>query len=196
MTFSGKYWYQYCRDWLKSVGFIECPTCLVLFSRTENDGSQLWIILYVDDFSTLGQRKSHARNLSWNLDQGSTLKQLSLVSCCQNKSGQEFQHHYWPIKICKVNCQMLFGPSWSEEIHKRIFIYSSSIICAYQELLFSRWRWIQKATRGIQHWLCLLYRLLDLPLQHKTWNGIWNQQVRQILISPLRKSFPVPSTPS
>ena len=27
MTLSGQYWYQACRDWLKSVGFTECPTC-------------------------------------------------------------------------------------------------------------------------------------------------------------------------
>ena len=45
---------QDCRDWLKSVGFVECPTCLVLFSRTEKDGSQVWLILYVDDFLYFG----------------------------------------------------------------------------------------------------------------------------------------------
>ena len=33
MTLAGKYWYQDCSEWLISVGFIECPTCLVLFSR-------------------------------------------------------------------------------------------------------------------------------------------------------------------
>ena len=44
MTLSEKYWYQDCRDWLKSVGFVECPTCLVLFSRTEKNTSQVWLI--------------------------------------------------------------------------------------------------------------------------------------------------------
>ena len=54
MTLAGKYWYQDCSDWLISVGFKECPTCLVLFSRKEKDGSELWIILYVDDFLYFG----------------------------------------------------------------------------------------------------------------------------------------------
>ena len=54
MTLAGKYWYQDCSEWLLKVGFMECPTCLVLFSRSEKDGSELWIILYVDDFLYFG----------------------------------------------------------------------------------------------------------------------------------------------
>ena len=54
MTLSGKYWYQDCRDWLISVGFMECPTCLVLFNRKDKDGSELWIIIYIDDFLYFG----------------------------------------------------------------------------------------------------------------------------------------------
>ena len=54
MTLSGKYWYQDCRDWLISVGLIECPTCLVLFCRKEKDGSMLWVIIYIDDFLYFG----------------------------------------------------------------------------------------------------------------------------------------------
>ena len=54
MTLAGKYWYQDCSEWIISVGFIECSNCLVLFSRKEKDGSELWIILYVDDFPYLG----------------------------------------------------------------------------------------------------------------------------------------------
>ena len=40
MTLAGKYWYQDCSEWLISVGFIECPTCLVLFSRKEKGGNE------------------------------------------------------------------------------------------------------------------------------------------------------------
>ena len=54
MTLAGKYWYQDCSEWLISFGFIECPTCLVLFSIKEKDGSELWIILYVDAFLYFG----------------------------------------------------------------------------------------------------------------------------------------------
>ena len=47
MTLEGKY-------------FAECPTCLVLFRRTEKGGSQLWLILYVDDFLYFGtMEKTH-----------------------------------------------------------------------------------------------------------------------------------------
>ena len=35
MTLSGKYWNQDCREWIRSVVFVECPTCHVIFSRTE-----------------------------------------------------------------------------------------------------------------------------------------------------------------
>ena len=54
MTLAGKYWYQDCSEWLISVGFIECPTCLVLFIIKEKDGSELWIVSYVDDFLYFG----------------------------------------------------------------------------------------------------------------------------------------------
>jgi hypothetical protein len=61
MTLSGKYWYQDCRDWLVSVGFIECPTCLTLFCRTDKDGSEVWLIIYVDDFLYFGTTEKARR---------------------------------------------------------------------------------------------------------------------------------------
>ena len=63
MTLAGKYWYQDCSEWLISVGFIECPTCLVLFSRTEKYGIKLLNILYVDDLLYFGTTE-HTRNKS------------------------------------------------------------------------------------------------------------------------------------
>ena len=55
MTLSGKYWYEEFKEWLVSIGFNICPTCPVLFTRIEADGTLLRLIVYIDDclyFST------------------------------------------------------------------------------------------------------------------------------------------------
>lgn len=49
MTLSGKYWYEEFQEWLESIGFKTCPTCPVMFTRTEKDGTFIRLIVYIDD---------------------------------------------------------------------------------------------------------------------------------------------------
>ena len=44
------------------------PKCLVLFCRKENDGSELWLILYVDDF--LYSRTTERKHKKFELEFG------------------------------------------------------------------------------------------------------------------------------
>jgi hypothetical protein len=47
---SCKYWYEKLKDWLVSVGFTTCTTFPVMFTRKEDNGTLIRIIVYIDDF--------------------------------------------------------------------------------------------------------------------------------------------------
>ena len=136
MTLSGKYWYQDCRDWLKSIGFTECPTCLVLFSRTEKDGSQLWIILYVDDFLYFGTTEKTRKK--FELEFGSRFNiefqgKAHWYLAARINQDKNFNITIDQSRYAKSIVKCYLDPAGVKKIHKRIFKYFAPIFCAHQE---------------------------------------------------------------
>ena len=55
MTYSGKYWFEELRDWLKEEGFTQSSTCPALFYKSNSESNVIKLLDYVDDmlyFST------------------------------------------------------------------------------------------------------------------------------------------------
>jgi Reverse transcriptase (RNA-dependent DNA polymerase). len=61
MTFSGKYWYLDLQEWLLSDGFTQSEVVKCLFFKTFEDGSQIFLLDYVDDMLYYGTDESKLR---------------------------------------------------------------------------------------------------------------------------------------
>jgi hypothetical protein len=61
MTFSGKYWYLDLQEWLLSDGFTQSEVIKCLFFKTFEDGSQIFLLDYVDDMLYYGTDESKLR---------------------------------------------------------------------------------------------------------------------------------------
>ena len=135
MNLSGKYWYQCCRDWLKGVGFVECPTCLVLFSSSEKDGSQLWLILYVDDFLYFCTNEKMCKK--FELEFGSIFHIEFQGKANWYLAARIDQDKYFHITIdqsryAKSIVRCYLDPAGVNKTTKIVHKYLTSIICPHQ----------------------------------------------------------------